>query len=62
MQQRMSVPLAENDFMPVIDNLPPSIMELAFKRKYRDLDSEKYHIVDDEIEQRILRCKVYQPV
>jgi hypothetical protein len=62
MQQRMSGPLSENDFMPAIDNLPPSIMELAFKRKYRDLDSEKYQLVDDEIERRIQRCRVYQPV
>lgn len=61
MQQRMSVPLSENDFMPAIDDLPPSIMELAFKRKYRDLDSEKYQLVDDEIERRIGRCRVYQP-
>jgi hypothetical protein len=47
--------------MPAIDNLPPTIMELEFKQKYRDLDSEKYRLVDNEIEKRILRCRVYQP-
>jgi hypothetical protein len=60
-QQRMSGQLSEEDFMPTIDNLPPSIMELEFKQKYRDLDSEKYRLVDNEIEKRILRCRVYQP-
>ena len=59
--QRMSDQLTEADFMPSIDQLPPSIMELEFKQKYRDLDSEKYRVVDDEIGKRILRCSIYQP-
>jgi len=62
LQQRTSSELSEPDFMPSIDNLPPAIMELEFKRKYRDLDSEKYRMVDDEIEKRILQCRIYQPV
>ena len=62
MQQRTSSELSEPDFMPSIDNLPPAIMELEFKRKYRDLDSEKYRMVDDEIEKRFLQCRIYQPV
>lgn len=62
LQQRMSGELSEPDFMPPIDNLPPAIMELEFKRKYRDLDSEKYRMVDDEIEKRISHCRVYQPL
>jgi hypothetical protein len=57
----MSGQLSEADFMPAIDDLPPSIMELEFKQRYRDLDSEKYRMVDNEIENRILRCGVYQP-
>jgi hypothetical protein len=61
LQQRMSGQLSEADFMPAIDDLPPSIMELEFKQRYRDLDSEKYRMVDNEIENRILRCGVYQP-
>ena len=59
--QRMSGQLSEADFMPAIDRLPPSIMELEFKQEYRDLDSEKYRVVDNEIEERILRCSIYQP-
>lgn len=61
LQQRMSSELSESDFMPPVDNLPPAIMELEFKREYRDLDSNKYRLVDDEIEKRILHCRVYQP-
>jgi hypothetical protein len=61
LRQRMSSGLSESDFMPSIDSLPPAIMELEFKRKYRDLDSEKYRIVDDEIERRIQSCRIYRP-
>ena len=62
MQQRLRGRLSESDFMPAIDKLPPSLMELAFKQRYRDLDSEKYGLVDDEIEARIQRCRLYQPL
>ena len=62
LQQRISGELSESDFMPAINNLPPSIMELEFKHRYQDLDSEKYGLVDDEIERRIQRCPLYQSV
>ena len=62
LQQRMRDQLSESDFMPAIDDLPPSIMELEFKQRYQDLDSEEYGLVDDELERRIQRCPVYQPV
>jgi len=62
MQQRLRGHLSESDFMPAIDELPPSLMELAFKQRYRDLDSEKYGLVDDEIEARIQHCRLYQPL
>jgi hypothetical protein len=62
LQQRMSVPLSETDFMPDIDDLPEGIMELEFKQRYRDLDSKNYRIVDDEIERRLSRCKIYRPL
>ena len=62
LQQRMRDQLSESDFMPAIDNLPPSIMELEFKQRYQNLDSEKYALVDDEMERRIQHCPVYQPV
>jgi hypothetical protein len=61
LQQRMGGPLSETDFMPDIDDLPEGIMELEFKHRYRDLDSKNYRIVEDEIEQRLSRCKVYRP-
>ena len=61
LQQRMGGPLSETDFMPDINDLPEGIMELEFKHRYRDLDSKSYRIVEDEIEQRLSRCKVYSP-
>jgi len=62
LQERMSGPLLlEPDFMPSIENLPEGIMELEFKHRYRDLDSKNYRIIEDEIERRLSRCKVYSP-
>ena len=60
LQQRMSKSIAENDFMPRIDKLPEGIMELQFKRKYKDLDSSAYSMIDREIKNRITRCSVYR--
>ncbi len=60
LQQRMSDSLlVETDFMPDIEDLPKGIMELEFKHRYRDLDSNKFKMVEDEIENRLSRCKVY---
>ena len=61
LQQRMSGPLSESDFMPDIDDLPEGIMELEFKQRFRDLDSKSYRIVEDEIERRLYRCTIYRP-
>jgi hypothetical protein len=62
LQQRMGDPLLlEIDFMPEIVDLPEGIMELEFKHRYQDLDSKNYRIIEDEIERRLSRCKVYSP-
>jgi hypothetical protein len=50
----------EADFMPGIKDLPEGIMELEFKHRYQDLDSKNYRMIEDEIEQRLSRCKVYR--
>ena len=60
MQLRMSQTDKEMDFMPMITNLPEGIQELEFKRKFKDLDSSKYRLINDEIEQRIKLCRVYR--
>ena len=60
LQQQMSAALKESDFMPRIDNLPEGIMELQFKTRYRDLDSESYRMIDNEIDSRIAACRIYQ--
>ncbi len=62
LQQRMgSSVLLEADFMPSIKDLPEGIMELEFKHRYQDLDSKKYRMIEDEIDHRLSRCKVYSP-
>lgn len=60
LQEQMSKALKESDFMPLVDHLPEGIMELEFKRRYRDLDSATYRMVDDEIERRIAECRIYR--
>ncbi len=60
LQERMAAPVLDTDFMPAIDNLPEGIQELAFKKAYRDLDSETYRAMEAEIDRRINACRVYQ--
>ncbi|WP_321494476.1 hypothetical protein [uncultured Desulfobacter sp.] len=60
LQQKMAAVKSESDFMPVIDNLPEGIMELEFKRQYKDLDSKAYAMINDEISRRIDECSAYK--
>ena len=62
LQRHMSKVLKEIDFMPKVDHLPEGIMELEFKRKYRNLDSATYRMVDNEIKRRIAVCSAYAPL
>ncbi|NDY71264.1 hypothetical protein DO021_06860 [Desulfobacter hydrogenophilus] len=59
-QQKMAAAKTEGQFMPRIDNLPEGIMELQFKKRYSDFDSNAYTLVENEITQRINACLVYQ--
>lgn len=59
-QDRMRSVETEIEFMPEIDHLPEGIMELEFRKKYTDLDSESYAMVTDEINKRIKNCSVYR--
>ncbi len=60
LQKKMSGPLKESYFMPAIDRLPEGILKIEFKKKYKDLDSKTYALVNDEISSRIKKCRVYQ--
>ncbi len=60
LQQSMAGLIREYEFMPRVDSLPEGIQELEFKRRYKDLDSATYRMVEDEIEQRIAACQIYQ--
>lgn len=59
-QDRMAAGTKEAGFMPAITNLPEGIMELAFKQRYRDLDSQAYGVLDREINRRLNECRVYR--
>jgi len=59
-QRRMSTIQDEYAFMPRIDQLPEGLMELEFKKKFRDLNSQQYKLVEDEIQRRIAACFAFQ--
>ena len=58
-QARMSKKISETDFMPRIDRLPESIMELEFKKHYREVGTHEYELVETEINRRIADCRIY---
>ncbi|MDZ7319737.1 MAG: hypothetical protein ONB11_11310, partial [candidate division KSB1 bacterium] len=60
LQARMLTISDENEIMPRIDRLPEGIQELEFRRKYKDLDSQTYLVLEQEIDRRIAACRVYQ--
>lgn len=59
-QKKMSAIEREEDFMPAIDGLPEGIRKLEFRIRYKDLDSESYAMVNDEIGKRITECTLYK--
>ena len=59
LQAKISEKLSETDFMPRIDHLPESIMELEFKKRYREVGTYEYELVETEIKQRIANCQIY---
>jgi len=59
-QDQMAAVATESDFMPGIADLPEGIMELEFKKRYTDLDSQAYGLIDREISRRLNDCRVYQ--
>jgi len=59
-QQRMGEIEQETDFMPRIDGLPEGIRKLEFQKRYRDLDSGSYTLVNEEIDKRINACPVFR--
>ncbi|MEM8561330.1 MAG: hypothetical protein AAGF57_03810 [Pseudomonadota bacterium] len=60
LQVYMSSNTSEAAYMPIFTQLPEGLMELEFKSRYEDLDSEIYALVQAEIEQRIGTCAIYQ--
>lgn len=60
LQEQMGNVKGESEFMPRIDHLPEGIMELEFKKRYTDLDSQTYAMIDEVITRRIGECRVYK--
>ncbi len=59
-QQRMAEIEQETDFMPSIDGLPEGIRKLEFQKRYTDLDSGSYTLVNAEIDKRINACPIFR--
>lgn len=60
LQNEMSRHLREDDIMPKIDRLPERIKELEFKKRFKDLDSTSYQLVNNEVERRVAACRLYK--
>ena len=58
--QEMITLTGESDIMPAVDQLPEGIQALEFKKRFIDLDSKNYTLVEDEIERRIRACRIYR--
>lgn len=52
--------MSESDFMPAIHSLPESLMAIAFKTRYHNLDDVRYKVVKDDINQRISELNLHQ--
>ena len=52
--------LREEDFMPAPGALPEGLMELEFRRRYRDLDDARYASVKREIDNRIAAVDLHR--
>ncbi len=51
---------SESDFMPAIDNLPESMMRMAFQDRYHNLDDARFQVVKAEIDRRIEALSLYR--
>lgn len=60
LQIEMSRDLGEDEIMPGIDRLPERIKELEFKKRFKDLDSASYQLVNNEVERRVAACRLYR--
>lgn len=59
-QEKIRLIRSEAELFPSISDLPEGIMELEFKRRYKDLDSDAYQLIHTEIEKRLNRCRLYR--
>jgi hypothetical protein len=53
LQERLSAPLGEDDFMPPIDGLEEGLGEDAFRRRYGSIEDPRYQSVLASIDERI---------
>jgi len=58
-QDHMGGKITESNYMPIVDKLPEGLMELEFKRRYIDLESDKYKNLRIELENRINGCALF---
>ncbi len=58
-QQRTASSIKEEDFFPAIDTLPEGLSEQAFKMQFTDINSEKYLLVIQGIENSISAMPIF---
>ncbi len=60
LQQQLSGPLSEADFIPKTGDLPDHLTETEFKQRYGEIGSAAYQQVVDKIEERIAAMPLYR--
>ena len=60
LQERVMAGLAEADFMPDVSDLPDSLSESEFKRRFAAPGAPAYRRVEDEIERRLAALALYR--
>lgn len=60
LQQQLGQSLSEGDVMPPAREMPESLTEAEFARRYRKIGSPEYEAIVAEIERRLDACRLYR--
>jgi hypothetical protein len=59
-QERLAVAVDVDDYFPVADDLPEGLSDAEFREQYGGVRGKEYQELHDEIQRRILACKLYR--
>jgi hypothetical protein len=60
LQAQVAVGITNDDILPVVEDLPVSMSEAEFKRRFGGVDTPQYHAAVAEIERRLAKLTLYR--